>query len=502
MFTLVTILKVKKQTLHTYLQPSVLQHCALLSSCSGCERRSAGKQSGDVTALLSGCPALTARPEKQSAEDRQQKLPDVYPGYRGPRDRWSLESCLCDSSPATKQRRCSDPDRCRYRCSVAMCDGLITSEGHRWRQLKRFTLTTLRNFGVGKRTIEDRIKEECSILVEELTSYKGREFDAAIIITKAVSNVICSVVFGRRFQYDDARFHRMLDIFYETFELMSSSWAQIQDMIPMIMNHIPGPHQKITLLLEELNDFIAEQVKLNQQTLDQQSPRDYIDCFLVKMQEEKDNPESEFNMRNLILTLNNLFFAGGETVSTTLKHGFLVLLRYPDIQAKIHKEIDEIIGRGRQPNIDDRSKMPYTDAVIHEIQRFSSVIPMNAPHSATKDTNFRGHTIPKGTGVCALLCSVLEDPTYFSTPGKFNPNHFLDSEGNFKRNEAFVPFSLGKRLCIGEGLARMELFLFFTSILQNFVLTSQTQFTDSDIYPRMAGFANVPIPYQMSFVSR
>ncbi|XP_073405322.1 cytochrome P450 2G1-like [Dendrobates tinctorius] len=380
--------------------------------------------------------------------------------------------------------------------------GLIVSEGHRWRQLKRFTLTTLRNFGVGKRTIEDRIKEECSFLVEELTSHKGREFDAAIIITKAVSNVICSVVFGRRFSYDDARFHRMLDIFYETFELMSSIWAQIQDMIPMIMNHIPGPHQKITILLEELNDFIAEQVKLNQETLDQQSPRDYIDCFLVKMQEEKDNPESEFNMRNLILTLNNLFFAGGETVSTTLKHGFLVLLRYPDIQAKIHKEIDEIIGRGRQPNIDDRSKMPYTDAVIHEIQRFSSVIPMNAPHSATKDTNFRGHTIPKGTGVCALLCSVLEDPMYFATPGKFNPNHFLDSEGNFKRNEAFVPFSLGKRLCIGEGLARMELFLFFTSILQNFVLTSQTQFTDSDIYPRMAGFANVPIPYQMSFVSR
>ncbi|CAJ0924676.1 unnamed protein product [Ranitomeya imitator] len=102
--------------------------CALLSSCSGCERRSAGKQSGDVTALLSGCPALTPRPEKQSAEDRQRKLPDVYPGYRRPRDRWSLESCLCDSSPATKQRRCSDPDRCRYRCSVAMCDGKSSAQ--------------------------------------------------------------------------------------------------------------------------------------------------------------------------------------------------------------------------------------------------------------------------------------------------------------------------------------------------------------------------------------
>ncbi|XP_040262288.1 cytochrome P450 2G1-like [Bufo bufo] len=276
----------------------------------------------------------------------------------------------------------------------------------------------------------------------------------------------------------------------------------IQDMIPMIMNHLPGPHQKITTLLEELNDFVAERVKMNQETLDPQNPRDYIDCFLMKMHEEKDNPDSEFNMRNLILSLNNLFFAGGETVATTLKHGFLILLKYPDLQAKIYKEIDDVIGRDRQPNIDDRSKMPYTDAVIHEIQRFSDVIPMNAPHSATRDTIFRGYTIPKGTGVCALLCSVLEDPTYFATPDKFNPNHFLDSEGNFKRNEAFAPFSFGKRLCLGEGLARMELFLFFTSILQNFELTSQTQFTDSDIYPRMTGFANVPISYQMSFVSR
>ncbi|KAG8552881.1 hypothetical protein GDO81_003124, partial [Engystomops pustulosus] len=210
--------------------------------------------------------------------------------------------------------------------------GLIPSEGNRWRQLKRFTLSTFKYFGVGRRTIEDRIKEECSCWVEELMSYKGRQFDPAIIISKAVSNVISSVVFGNRFEYDDPRFHRMLDIFYETFELMSSTWGQIQDMIPMIMNHIPGPHQKITTLLEELNDFVAERVKLNQETLDPENPRDYIDCFLIKMQEEKDNPESEFHMRNLVLTLNNLFFAGGETVATTLKHGFLLLLKYPEVQ--------------------------------------------------------------------------------------------------------------------------------------------------------------------------
>ncbi|CAH2314064.1 cytochrome P450 2G1-like [Pelobates cultripes] len=380
--------------------------------------------------------------------------------------------------------------------------GLIASEGERWRQLRRFSLSTLRNFGLGKRSIEERIKDEAQSLVDELKTYKGQSIDPAVLISKAVSNVISSVVFGKRFEYNDKKFHRMLDIFTETFELMSSTWGQIQDMIPFIMNHIPGPHQKITALLEELNAFLAERVKINQETLDPNSPRDYIDCFLLKMEEEKNNPTSEFHMRNLLLSLNNLFFAGGETVATTLKHGFLVLLKYPDVQAKLHEEIDRVIGQDRSPTIEDRSKMPYTDAVIHEIQRFSDVIPMNAPHSAIKDTEFRGYTIPKGTGVCALLCSVLEDASYFATPQKFNSNHFLNPDGSFKRNDAFMPFSAGKRMCLGEGLARTELFLFLTIILQNFTLTSQTQFTESDITPRMAGFANVPISYQMSFGTR
>ncbi|KAG8448792.1 hypothetical protein GDO86_015746 [Hymenochirus boettgeri] len=380
--------------------------------------------------------------------------------------------------------------------------GLIASDGDRWRQLRRFTLTTLRNFGVGKKTIEERIQEESCCLVEKLGTYEQQHVDPAVIITKAVANVISSVVFGSRFDYDDKRFHRMLDIFYETFELMSSTWGQIQDMVPMIMNHIPGPHQRIITLLEELNEFIAERVKLNQDTLDPSSPRDYIDCFLLKMDEEKDNSSSEFNLKNLILTLNNLFFAGGETVATTLKHGLLLLLKYPNIQAKLHKEIDEVIGQKRTPNIEDRNKMPYMEAVIHEIQRFSNVIPMNAPHSATRDTTFREYSIPKGTGICALLCSVLGDPKYFSTPCKFNPRHFLDAEGQFKKNVAFLPFSIGKRKCLGEGLAKTEMFLFVTSILQNFVLISDTQFTEADISPRMTGFANVPIPYKMSFVPR
>ncbi|KAM3911034.1 cytochrome P450 2G1-like [Leptodactylus fuscus] len=380
--------------------------------------------------------------------------------------------------------------------------GVVFSNGERWKQLRRFSLSTLRNFGMGKRSIEERIQEEAQCLMEAIRKYEKKPVDPRNILAQAVSNVICSVVFGNRFDYEDLKFLKLLNQFNEIFLLMSSTWGQLQELIPHIMDYVPGPHQKINPIIERLLEFVAERVKMNEATIDPTSPRDYIDCFIAKMQQDNEKSTSEFNIRNLLLTVLNLFFAGTETVSTTLRHGFLILIKHPEIQEKLHKEIDTVIGHNRSPNIEDRSKMPYMDAVIHEIQRFSDVIPLNVPHTVIRDTTFRGFTIPKGTDVYPLLCTVLRDPSQFTTPEQFNPGHFLDASGSFKKSDAFMPFSTGKRICLGEGLARMELFLFLTTILQNFTLTSETQFAESDIAPRMTGFANVPIEYKMSFIPR
>ncbi|XP_066431053.1 cytochrome P450 2G1-like [Eleutherodactylus coqui] len=380
--------------------------------------------------------------------------------------------------------------------------GVVFSNGERWKQLRRFSLTTLRNFGMGKRSIEERIQEEAQCLVEAIREFKQKPVNPRNILAQAVSNVICSVVFGKRFEYEDLKFLKLLNLFNETFVLMSSTWGQLQELIPKIMDYVPGPHHRINRIIKRMVKFVSERVQMNKATIDPTSPRDYIDCFITKMQKDNENPTSEFNIRNLVLTVLNLFFAGTETVSTTLRHGFLILIKYPEIQEKLHKEIESVIGHNRSPNIEDRSKMPYMDAVIHEIQRFSDVIPLNVPHTVIKDTTFRGFTIPKGTDVYPLLCTVLRDPSQFNTPEQFNPGHFLDETGSFKKNDAFMPFSTGKRICLGEGLARMELFLFLTTILQNFTLTSETRFTEYDIAPRMTGFANVPIDYQLSFIPR
>lgn len=189
-------------------------------------------------------------------------------------------------------------------------------------------------------------------------------------------------------------------------------------------------------------------------------------------------------------------------MSSTLRYGFLLLLKYPEVEAKIHEEINQVIGTHRTPRVDDRAKMPYTDAVIHEIQRLTDIVPLGVPHNVTRDTHFRGYLLPKGTDVYPLFGSVLKDPKYFRYPDAFYPQHFLDEQGRFKKNDAFVVFSSGKRICVGEALARMELFLYFTSILQRFSLRSLVPPADIDIAHKISGFGNIPPVYELCFMAR
>ncbi|XP_074087977.1 cytochrome P450 2C19-like [Macrotis lagotis] len=359
---------------------------------------------------------------------------------------------------------------------------------------------TLRNLGMGKRSIEERVQEEAKCLVKEIKKANGEPCDPKFMLECAPCNVICSVVFHKRFEYNDQKFLYLMEVLDESIKIVTSPWIKMYNFIPSIVHYLPGPHRKFLNNSQILHNFIGERVKEHLETLDINNPRDFIDYFLMKMEQEKQNQKSEFTMENLTLTISELFTAGSETTSTTLRYGLLILLKYPEITDKIHEEIDRVIGRERCPCLKDRNSMPYTDAFLHEIQRHLDLVPSNMPHAAKEDTQFRQYVIPKGTTILTSLTSVLYDEEVFPNADQFDPNHFLDESGNFKKSDYFIPFSIGKRACIGEGLARMELFLIFTNILQNFTLKPLIDPKDIDITPIASGFGCVLPPYKLYFL--
>uniref|UniRef100_A0A8I5YN29 Uncharacterized protein n=1 Tax=Pongo abelii TaxID=9601 RepID=A0A8I5YN29_PONAB len=382
---------------------------------------------------------------------------------------------------------------------IAQGYGVIYSNGETWKQTRHFCLMVLRNMGMGKKTIEDRIQEEALCLVEALKKTNASPCDPTFLLGCVPCNVISSIIFQNRFDYSDQKFQALMKCFNEIFENASTSWIQLYNAFPFL-RVFPGSHNVIFKNYALQRSFILEKVKEHQESLDINNPRDFIDYFLIKMEEEKHNKPSEFTMDNLVATIRDMFSAGTETTSTTMRYGLLLLLKHPEISAKVQEEINHVVSKNRSPCMQDRSRMPYMDAVVHEIQRYIDLFPTGLSHAATQDIRFREYLIPKGTAILTDLNSVLYNDKEFPNPEKFDPGHFLDESGNFKRSDYFMAFSAGKRVCVGEGLACMELFLILTTILQNFTLKPLVDPKDIDTTPVHKGFGAVPPFCELCFI--
>ncbi|MED6241896.1 hypothetical protein ATANTOWER_029586 [Ataeniobius toweri] len=373
--------------------------------------------------------------------------------------------------------------------------GVIFSNGNIWKQQRRFTLSTLKYLGFGKKSLEPVILDEFRHCAQEFRGYKGKPVNPHLIINNTVSNIICHLVFGHRFEYGDERFIKLMLLFDKALEIESSIWSQLYNSFPLLMRLLPGPHQTLKQIWNDVKTFIKEELNQHKKNWDPAECRDYIDCYLQEIQTNKEQEYNTFDEENLIMCVLDLFVAGSETTSNTLRWAFLYMAKYPEIQEKVQAEIDRVIGQSEQPSMEDRVNLPYTDAVIHEVLRMGNIAPLALPHSTNKEVQLGGYTIPTGVLIIPNLASVLFDKKEWGTPLTFNPGHFLNEEGKFAKKAAFIPFSAGKRLCLGENLARMELFLFFTSFMKHFTFSMPAGV--KAVMDYHAGITLAPKPYEI-----
>ncbi|XP_062266921.1 cytochrome P450 2K1-like isoform X2 [Platichthys flesus] len=379
--------------------------------------------------------------------------------------------------------------------------GVIWSNGDAWKELRRFTLTNLRDYGMGKKASEDKIIEECQYLAEVFTKFKGEAFDTTQPLSCAVSNIICSMVYGNRFEYDDSEFTSLVYRTNKQFQLLASPSVQLYNLFPWIGKFFSTP-KDIKKNFEDNKEQNVRLFRRLKETLSPQMCRGFVDAFLVQKEhlEKSGNTNSPYHDKNLLMTVLNLFAAGTDTTATTLRWGLLLMAKYPKIQDQVQEELSRVIG-SRQVQVEDRKNLPFIDAVIHETQRLANIVPMALPHKTSQDVTFQGHFIKKGTTVYPLLTSVLYDENEWEKPHSFHPAHFLNKEGKFVKRDAFMPFSAGRRVCLGESLARMELFIFFVTLLQRFRFTPAPGVSEDDLdLTPFVGLTLNPSPHELCAV--
>ncbi|KAG1714298.1 Cytochrome P450 2B19 [Nymphon striatum] len=327
--------------------------------------------------------------------------------------------------------------------------GIILSEGDRWKHQRRFVLHALRDFGMGKMSMQDMIIEEFQHLVDEIKKANGEPLSMDTILQKSTCNIIFSTAFGKRYEYEDPDFIERIEN----------------------LNHYFGIAAKTGILDSKSNDSIIEHKK----SLDENNPRDLIDLFLIEMKKKIGDEDGEylstFTEKQLRITILDLFLAGTETSSTTMRWALLYMLYYPDIQKKVQDEIDEFVGLQRPPTVEDKSNLPFTTATLQEIERIACLVPWGVARSNPKVAEFKGYKLPARCVFQLNIQAVHMDEKLWKNPKEFNPTRFINPDGKVFRPPYLIPFGSGKRNCAGEPLARMELFLLFVTLMQNFKFT-------------------------------
>ncbi|KAA0200340.1 Cytochrome P450 CYP3214A10, partial [Hyalella azteca] len=352
---------------------------------------------------------------------------------------------------------------------------VIGSNGAQWQHDRRFVLRNLRNLGMGKSYLEEAINIEAKALVEDLKKYDGEAINYPDSFRTVALNIIWQMVASTRY---DLRSNEVETIYRLTKEFQNnfSTLLFLPLFIPAL-NLLPKPLKNfifrdylVDAFVEEMKIVIDDTVDKHLEDYDPDNPRDLIDEYIKDMKTSEGDENSLFRRGALNQIVNDLFGAGSDTVNNQLKWMAYLLARYPEYATRMQQQIDAVVPRDRMVSLNDKPNLPLVEAFTVEALRYASILIFNVQRSATRDTNINGYFIPKDTLIQVGNYSIHHDPRYWDDPHKFYPERFLDESATkyTAPKKAFFAFGSGRRQCVGELLARMELFLFTAAIVQHF----------------------------------
>ncbi|KAJ3584926.1 hypothetical protein NHX12_013649 [Muraenolepis orangiensis] len=301
-----------------------------------------------------------------------------------------------------------------------------------WKSHRRLVHSSFTLFGEGTQKLQDIVLSAVGGLCEELqASGGGGPVDPGPAVSRAVTNVVCTLVFGSTYGPDDPELAQVME--YNDGIVETITRGGLVDIYPCLKVFPSEVLSKLKECISVRDRLLTRKLEEHKASMTEDEPRDLLDA-LIQAQTPR----------------------GVETTSTTLLWILAYLIHHPQVQERVQRELDKVVGRGR--------------GVC-------------------------------GTRVLVNMWAIHHDPQHWDQPDLFKPERFLDDQGRRKTPPCFLPFGAGPRVCVGESLARMELFLFLSSLLQRMSFRRPDGAPPPDLQGRV-GVVLQPLPYKVLVIPR
>jgi len=343
------------------------------------------------------------------------------------------------------------------RLALTSGDNLFTSDGDYWLKQRRimqpmFHRKQIAHFGAVVTAETTAMLNTWAQLAEA-----GQPFD----LSEALMQLTIQII-GRTMLSVDI--HREQQALHAAYALVSTDIVDRSANPLTLPLWVPTPaNRRFTQALTTIHTALRQIIQ-RRQAGDEAQP-DLLDMLLAARYEESGG---QLSTAQLLDELFGIVSAGHETTSMALMWAFYLLARHPEIEAKLHAEVDRVLA-GRLPTVADLEQLVYTRMVIQETLRLYPPAYVTTRQAVNADT-LNGYPIPGGTKLMVNIYGLHHHAAYWHEPERFLPERFAPDQEEALTKFAYLPFGAGPRKCIGEGLAMMEAQLILAAIAQRYRL--------------------------------
>jgi len=347
--------------------------------------------------------------------------------------------------------------------------GITTTEGAHWKSQRSFLKEYIDKVTASStKGFEDIMMDEVTDLKTDLNKKLNEPMAVSYKLNVCIINILWNLACGRRLHSQQQEFQTVYECVDKITQFMSR--AVIFSFLPILTRVLPESVTKIEKGRYYRNRFheVSEKwIREHRQDYRGNRTGDMQDTYLDKV----NKGEMFFTEQGLAALLREIFIIGSESESVMMRWSVRILSCHPEVQKKVADEIERVVGKGIEVTWDKRKSLPYTMAVIKEIQRFADITPTALMHKTVCDTSLRGYNLPANTLIMADISGCHKSTEHWEKPDQFYPEHFLGEDGELIEDKiGFMPYGVGERVCPGRELADMEMFLIITNLLASYKL--------------------------------